>query len=331
MEQLFNEPNFTAEEDAEIENEIHTKKYNEYPRSRRIFLTYPQTDSITKETLLQYLQQDPLLKAAIICREKHNETQGYHLHAVAHYSDAKYLNPAKFKFFKHGNIQKQRGTDQQAENYIMKDNDYIKYNWKTQSEKTNEKKAKLKEEKKKYNEMIIKNLCTDLVDQGEIHINSYYNLERNKTLYNLKKQKLIDQEECKGIWIYGKSGAGKSWAARHNYGNYFLKGMNKWWDGYENQPTIVLEDFQISHGESMGYLLKIWADCYGFSGEVKGMTVPLNYKTFIVTSQYLPNQIWTDKETRDAIYRRFTIVEMENQKITKTVIRYAPSPTTPLN
>jgi len=31
----------------------------------------------------------------------------------------------------------------------------------------------------------------------------------------------VDKEECRGIWIFGEPGTGKSYAARHNYGNNF--------------------------------------------------------------------------------------------------------------
>ena len=39
-------------------------------------------------------------------------------------------------------------------------------------------------------------------------------------------------------------------------------------------------------GDKLGYLLKLWADSYSLQGEVKGGTIPLNYKRLIVTSNY---------------------------------------------
>lgn len=41
-----------------------------------------------------------------------------------------------------------------------------------------------------------------------------------------------EADDCKGVWVYGASGAGKSRFARDNYPNLYKKLANKWWDGY---------------------------------------------------------------------------------------------------
>jgi len=41
-----------------------------------------------------------------------------------------------------------------------------------------------------------------------------------------------EADDCKGVWVYGESGAGKSRFARDNYPNLYKKLANKWWDGY---------------------------------------------------------------------------------------------------
>jgi len=46
----------------------------------------------------------------------------------------------------------------------------------------------------------------------------------------------------------------------------------------------------------LGHYLKIWADKYSCSGEVKGSTVPLLHKYFIITSNYSIDHLWSDKE-----------------------------------
>ena len=40
---------------------------------------------------------------------------------------------------------------------------------------------------------------------------------------------------------------------------------NKWWESYEGEDTILIEDVGRTH-EWMGDFLKIWADKYGFRG-----------------------------------------------------------------
>lgn len=68
--------------------------------------------------------------------------------------------------------------------------------------------------------------------------------------------------ETKGIWYYGTSGCGKSSIARAKYPNSYSKLANKWFDGYRQEKTIILDDLDKSH-DKLGYHLKIWADHYG--------------------------------------------------------------------
>jgi hypothetical protein len=113
-----------------------------------------------------------------------------------------------------------------------------------------------------------------------------------------------------GVWFYGLTGSGKSRLARETYGTnaeeLYLKPLNKWWDGYRDQPHALLEDFGKDHS-MLGYHLKIWADRYAFPAEIKGGMIALRPQTIAVTSQYHPKDIWSDSETLDAILRRFRL------------------------
>jgi hypothetical protein len=52
-----------------------------------------------------------------------------------------------------------------------------------------------------------------------------------------------------------------------------------------SQTTILLDDLGLTHA-SLGYHLKIWADEYACTAEIKGGVVPLKHHSIVVTSQY---------------------------------------------
>lgn len=120
---------------------------------------------------------------------------------------------------------------------------------------------------------------------------------------------LSSQDEKIGIWYYGKTGTGKSYNARKDFPNAFLKiSNNKWWDGYKDEPNVIMDDFDKSHNY-MGYHLKIWADRYAFPCEIKGGGLNIRPRHIIVTSNYHPKEIWPEEpSTLDPILRRFKIV-----------------------
>lgn len=126
-----------------------------------------------------------------------------------------------------------------------------------------------------------------------------------------KFQTVEDRVHLDNIWIYGPSGCGKSSKVRQDYDDFYNKGMNKWWDGYQRQDVVVLDDFDPTHGTYLSYYLKIWADHYSFNAEVKGGSMLIRPKTVIVTSQYTIEQCFRlrdgspDQPTIDAINRRF--------------------------
>ena len=122
--------------------------------------------------------------------------------------------------------------------------------------------------------------------------------------------KPVDRAELDNKWIWGESGVGKSKYVRDTHSVFYSKPMSKWWDGYNGEDVVVLDDFAPEHTQYLQYYLKIWTDHYVFNAEVKGGMLRARPKTFIVTSQYSPETCFPEPETLQAIRRRFTVVNL---------------------
>lgn len=120
----------------------------------------------------------------------------------------------------------------------------------------------------------------------------------------------VPLSETTGLWIYGKSGIGKTKFVFDTYPGHYVKSRNKWWNGYSNEEVVVCDDIGIEDAKWMGSFLKDWAGQYPFQAESKGSGLMIRPKKFIVTSQYPIENLWLDQETRDALLRRFEVKYM---------------------
>lgn len=114
------------------------------------------------------------------------------------------------------------------------------------------------------------------------------------------------------IWIFGATGVGKSrlaraYAEKMAQTDYFIHppGQLKWWDGYEGQKCVIIDDFRRSHCRGIGglsYLLRI-LDRYDCQIEVKGGTRRCDWQYAIITCPRNPVDefTYTDSNTEDVV------------------------------
>lgn len=120
--------------------------------------------------------------------------------------------------------------------------------------------------------------------------------------------KKAEAEDTTGIWVYGPAGCGKTRWAYDNYPNLYIKGLNKWWDGYQDEEAVLVDDMDPDIGKCLRAMLKHWTDRYPFKAETKGGAMNIRPKTVIITSQYSIEECFMDRETVAALKRRCKII-----------------------
>ncbi len=282
--------------------------------SRNIFLTYPKCSA--GKTVLQAFLLDKLeLDYCLVVQEAH-EDGSPHLHALIRAKKKFDSNNHKCFDFNnfHGNYQGARNTDF-VRNYLLKsDSEPLEYGTYESNSQDKVQKRAIK------NKLLLDLPLHELVDKGEIALQQYKIIADAKRLYSLDKLNsslpMMMERNC--YWITGPPGSGKSYAARTRWGSsVYEKPQNKWWDGYNCQDVVLLDDLD-KQGECLSHLLKIWSDKYKFNAEIKGGTIVPPYTVFIVTSNYYPEEIWASDKYKNqdplcaAIRRRFTFYRMKS-------------------
>jgi len=130
-------------------------------------------------------------------------------------------------------------------------------------------------------------------------------------LRSLHRRPLFSIHNLENEWWWGSTGTGKSKKVWEEYPEHYGKMLNKWWDGYQDEDVVVIEEWAPKN-ECTASALKIWADRYPFNAEIKGgLLKKIRPKKIIVTSNYTIDQCFEKAEDRDPIKRRFKVTEFK--------------------
>lgn len=233
-----------------------------------------------------------------------------HLQGFIYYDNPKTFNGVKL-LFPRANIRKQRGSCAQASVYCKKDGDYWEHGDLPMSQ----------EDKGEYGKQAIAERWA-LAKAGKFE---ELPPEQIKT-YEYVHAKYTSVADLRGEldnwWIWGESGCGKNSfvhgnedfgiAPKWNEEDIYLKDItNKWWDGYNHQPIVVIHEVspKLALSHNLVFHLKIWAQHQKFRAEVKGGSLMARPKSIVITSQYPIETVFPDPEDQAAIKRRFKVYE----------------------
>jgi hypothetical protein len=168
---------------------------------------------------------------------------------------------------------------------------------------------------KKINELILKGDLHSLVADGTISISQFNSYSKAKLTYvstDPSREKIL-KRRC--YWIYGDPGVGKSYLVRQAFPGVYVKPIGKWWDGYNMERVVLMEDFDKNTCTLQE--LKIWADQYSdVNCEIKGGMCKPCYDVLIITSNYSIDYCFPWKEdssANEAIERRFKSIKYEDR------------------
>lgn len=246
---------------------------------------------------------------AVIGKEVAPTTGTKHLQIFIHLFQKKHGSTIlALPFFTGAHIEVARGSDLQNHQYCTKEGDW----WATGN--IDPKQRAWTNVIEDYQKMQLRDFVKEHPKESVLHLR---NLEQLKAQLNRTTETWNGKLKDKNIWIWGEPGTGKSrWARNQSQTEkIFLKGPNKWWNGFqEGEHDIVLfEDFP-QDGKYLAQYMKIWADRYCFTAELKGSSTLINPGRYnlIVTSNYSINQVFEGVDA-EAIKRRFTEVNVRGQ------------------
>lgn len=205
------------------------------------------------------------------------------------------------KWLPGAHFEKARGTNLEASSYCKKDGNFVEEG--TLPADTATAKSDL------WKAVIASARAGTLEDTHPsvyVQNNRWYHQERSAY------RKLESLDGTCGFWIYGLSGVGKTSAVFNTFGidNVYDKGVNKWWDGYGDEETVLIDDVTVENGKYIASFLLRWADKFPVRVETKGGMLRVRPKRIICTSNYKLEDVFENCGVdMDAMRRRFRCIE----------------------
>jgi len=258
---------------------METENIETEPKFRNLCFTinnYTQTDINRLNKLWKNDKVKYLVYGLEIAKSGTEHIQGY----------AELVKQTRFKavkklFGEQTHIEKRFGTAKQAAQYCKKDGNFYEIGNISQPGKRTDMEA-IRDKIKKKTPII------EIVERypGQ-YIRYHKGIEKLNNLYNNIPRTI----KPKVIWIYGKSGTGKTKYIFEHHSDIYVKDETKWWDGYAQNEAILIDDFEgIWPFRNLLRLL----DRYPYQGEYKGGYVHINSPYIYITSEFPPEHYYYD-------------------------------------
>jgi len=211
------------------------------------------------------------------------------------------------KLFPTAHFEKRRGTRKQAVEYCTKEESRVSgpYFW-HKDELSFE--VFISALSKTNSNLTTLSLIKAMLDEGrsdqdiaDEHFNTWVRHHRAFREYRLLKTKPRSSFD-ELIVVIGPSGTGKSRFAMDTYPNAYWKQRSNWWDGYQGQETIILDEF---YGWIPYDLLLRLCDRYPLLLESKGGQIQCGATRIVITSNLVPSS-WYKNVYQPSLRRRIS-------------------------
>lgn len=232
----------------------------------------------------------------LIYGKERGENDTPHYQGFVYFSTLKSFNQLR-DYLPRAHVEKQRGTLDAAIEYCKKEGDFVE---------RGERPYGPTSQKNQWKE-VIQLARAGKLQEIEDKFPSIFLRYHSKLLGLHKPERPVILEFLENEWWVGPTGTGKSRMLWTMYPTHYSKSLNKWWDGYENEETVAIEEWA-PRNEVTASFLKIWADRYPFSAEIKGGTLQkVRPKRIIVLSNYTIEECFPQQQDQDPISRRFKV------------------------
>jgi len=128
-----------------------------------------------------------------------------------------------------------------------------------------------------------------------------------------------------GVWICGPVNVGKTTTTCNAFPVHYKKNSSagKWWDGYGGEECVICDEMSIQDARDQKGLLKLWGDAPACNVEIKGGTIRVRPRFFIVTANWGLDYLYPDPIDNAAMRKRYFEIHFDHHRqYTEEDIRY---------
>jgi len=204
-----------------------------------------------------------------------------HLQGYVEFKSPKRLSTLKKQLPKEIHWEARRGTAKQASDYCKEDGDFFEKGEMTrQGERTDL-------------HGVVEMIREPVAAIAEAHPTEFIKYQRG--IIALRNATVLKPRTGPAtvVWLWGSTGVGKSRFAFDEHESVYIKDGTMWWDGYDQQEAIVVDDYD---GKWPFRNFLQFLDRYPFQGQVKGGYVHINSPFIYVTCEFPPETLYSGTE-----------------------------------